>query len=285
MMQLISRNLKLFFRDKSAVFFSLLSIFIIIGLYVLFLGDMLVKNMADIPQARFLMDSWIMAGVLGITSTTTTLGAFGIMVDDKYKNISKDFYTSPIKKSSLAAGYILSSFLIGVIMCLVSLVLAQLYIISGGGSFLPIKAMLQTFGLIILSVISSSSMVFFAVSFFKSQNAYTSASTVIGTLIGFLTGIYIPVGSLPSAVQLAVKLFPVAHSAALFRQVFMQYPLSISFAGASAEQVALFENELGVVFSFGTHRVSSLESIAVLIMTAVVFYALAIVNISRKRKG
>jgi multidrug/hemolysin transport system permease protein len=33
------RNLKVFFRDKSSVFFSLLSAIIIIGLYVLFLGD------------------------------------------------------------------------------------------------------------------------------------------------------------------------------------------------------------------------------------------------------
>lgn len=36
---LIKRNLKIFFRDKSAVLFSLLAIFIIIALYAVFLGD------------------------------------------------------------------------------------------------------------------------------------------------------------------------------------------------------------------------------------------------------
>ena len=35
----MKRNLKLFFRDRSAVFFSLLAIFIIIVLYIVFLGD------------------------------------------------------------------------------------------------------------------------------------------------------------------------------------------------------------------------------------------------------
>ncbi|MGL5255370.1 MAG: ABC transporter permease, partial [Brevinema sp.] len=35
----MTRNLKLFFRDKSAVFFSLLAIFVIIALYAVFLGD------------------------------------------------------------------------------------------------------------------------------------------------------------------------------------------------------------------------------------------------------
>jgi multidrug/hemolysin transport system permease protein len=145
------------------VFFSLLTIFIIIGLYVLFLGDMFVSSMTDFPGARFLMDSWIMAGVLGITSISSTMGAFGIMVDDKDKKISKDFYTAPVKKSTLASGYILSTFFIGVIMSLVSLVLAEIYIIASGGELLPLKALIKTFGLIILSVISSSAMVFFAV--------------------------------------------------------------------------------------------------------------------------
>jgi len=215
MIQLAIRNLKIFFRDKSAVFFSLLAVFIIIGLYVLFLGDMFEKEMSQIEDARFLMDSWIMAGLLGITSITTTMGAFGIMVNDKYRKISKDFYTAPIRKSTLAGGYIISTFVIGVIMCIITLVLAEIYIVSSGGKILPVLAIIKIFGLILISVISSSSMVFFAVSFFNSQNAFASACTVIGTLIGFLTGIYIPIGSLPNAVQIIVKIFPVSHSAAL----------------------------------------------------------------------
>lgn len=48
MISLIKRNLKLFFRDKTSVFFSLLAVFIIIGLYVLFLGNMMTKNLEDL---------------------------------------------------------------------------------------------------------------------------------------------------------------------------------------------------------------------------------------------
>ena len=33
------RNIRLFFRDKTSVFFSFLSVLIIVGLYALFLGD------------------------------------------------------------------------------------------------------------------------------------------------------------------------------------------------------------------------------------------------------
>jgi multidrug/hemolysin transport system permease protein len=60
---LTKRHLKLFFRDKASVFFSLLSVIIIIALYVLFLGDMISGSMADTPGFRYVMDSWIMAGI------------------------------------------------------------------------------------------------------------------------------------------------------------------------------------------------------------------------------
>ena len=41
---LTGRNLKLYLRDKGAVFFSLLSMLIVIGLMVFFLGDMSVNS-------------------------------------------------------------------------------------------------------------------------------------------------------------------------------------------------------------------------------------------------
>nr|NLJ02159.1 ABC transporter permease [Bacillota bacterium] len=78
MITFAKRNLKLFFRDRASVFFSLLAVFIIIGLYVLFLGDMVMMDLEGIPGARFLMDSWIMAGLMAVTSVTTTMGALGI---------------------------------------------------------------------------------------------------------------------------------------------------------------------------------------------------------------
>ena len=74
MKYLVKRNLLIFFRDRGSVFFSLLGVLIIIGLYVLFLGDIMVKDLGDLPGARFLMDSWIMSGLLAVTPVTTSLG-------------------------------------------------------------------------------------------------------------------------------------------------------------------------------------------------------------------
>lgn len=278
------RNLKVFFKDKSSVFFSLLAVFIIIGLYALFLGDVWVGNFSGVPDVRFLMDSWIMAGLLAVTTVTTTMGAFGIMVQDKERKIVKDFAASPISKNSIVGGYILGSLVIGIIMSIMTLVLAEIYIVASGGEYMDLITLLKVLGLIILSTLCSTSLVLFIVSFFKSSNAFATASTILGTLIGFLTGIYLPIGVLPEGVQLIVKCFPVSHAAALFRQVMMDYPISKSFAGAPEQIINEFNESMGVTFKFSDTAVTPLTSIIILLATAAVFYTLSLINISRKQK-
>ena len=130
MINLAVRNLKIFFRDKSSVFFSFLSVIIIIGLYVLFLGDVITSDMDGLPGVRFLMDSWIASGLMAVTSITSTMGAFGIMVEDRARKNNRDFLTAPLKRSTIAGGYVVSTYLIGVIISLVTLVLIELYILS-----------------------------------------------------------------------------------------------------------------------------------------------------------
>ena len=284
MINFMKRNLLVFFKDKASVFFSLLSVFIIIGMYALFLGDVWTSGMTEISGARFLMDSWIVAGLLAVTSVTTTMGAFGTMVEDQSKKLIKDIRSSPLPRVSIAGGYILSAFVIGVIMCLVALVLCELYIVSGGGSLLGGQALLKVLGLILLSTFSNTALVLFFVSFFQSNNAFSIASTIIGTIIGFMMGIYIPIGQLPEGVQWVIKVFPPSHSALLFRQVIMEDALKASFGQAPTGMLEEFSSMLGVSFKIGDTAVTPIMSIALLVGSGIIFLALAILNLSRKKK-
>lgn len=279
----IKRNVKLFFRDKSAVFFSLLAVFIIIGLYALFLGDVWLNEFPDIDGSRFLMDSWLIAGLLAVTSVTTTLGAFSVMVEDKAKKIAKDFYSAPIKRRSITGGYLFSVFIIGVIMSIVALVLSEAYVLLNGGELLGVAAALKVLGIILLATLSNTALMCFIVSFFKSQNAYATASTIIGTLIGFIAGIYLPIGTLPEAVQTIVKVFPVSHAAVLMRQVVMDVPIDAAFAGAPQEALDGFNGMMGVSYKFGDFTVTPWMSIAFLVVTGILFYSLAMMKMSKKR--
>ncbi|MPM46870.1 hypothetical protein SDC9_93577 [bioreactor metagenome] len=282
---MIKRNLKLYFRDKSAVFFSLMAIFIIIALYAVFLVDVwLSDSMKDLKNADVLMNSWLIAGLLSVASVTTTMGAFGVMIDDKVRKIDKDFYSSPIKRNSITVGYIGSALLIGVIMSLITVIVSEFYIVLNGGEWIKPLALIKVILLVFFTTMTNTSIVCFIVSFFKSHSAFSTASTIIGTLIGFLTGIYLPIGALPESVQTLIKLFPVSHAASLFRQVLMEDSMQTAFAGIPASYSNEFKEYMGVTFKFGSYDVSPWVSILILVFTAAIFYGLSLLNMSRKSK-
>jgi multidrug/hemolysin transport system permease protein len=283
MIALAKRNIKIFLRDKAGVFWSFLSVILVFALYVLFLGVMIRQGYEQYENIGFLIDSWIMAGMIAIASITTTMGAFGIMVEDRSKKILKDFAASPLPRSSLVGGYILGAYAIGVFMTLITFVFAQLYIVASGGIFLPLLDTVKTIAIILISVMASSSMVFFLVSFLGSINAFSAASAILGVMVGFITGTYIPLGNFPEAVQMVVKLFPLSHAASLLRQVMMRVPIEIAFDNVPERAINQFQSEMGVIFYFGESAVSWSVSIIILLMTTALFYGLAVINVSRKR--
>lgn len=281
---LAGRNLRLFFRDRTQVFFSLLSVFIVIGLYVLFLGDMMNNGVAAPGvDTRFLMDSWIMAGLVTVTSVTTIMGAFGILIEDKSRRIVKDFKSAPIRRWQIVAGYFLSALAIGMIMCTVALALTELYVVSAGGRLLPAGAVLRSMAVLMLAVLCSCAMIFCLASLFQTSGSFGTASMIVGTMIGFLTGIYIPIGSLPDGVQTVIRLFPPTHAAALLRQIMMEVPMGEVFAGAPPVVVRDFSTKLGVELTFFGEPVSFGFSLAFLVLTTLAFFGLALVIVRHKQ--
>lgn len=283
MIALISRNLKIYFRDRSAVFFSLMSVFVALGIYFLFLADNLEQSLAGIDHLTFLLDSWFLAGSLAIMSVTITLGSYGTMVEDETYNIRKDFLSSPVKRSTVALSYMISSCAIGIIMSLIVLGLGEFFIIIRGGEILSFVSLLKILGLIIVSVISSSSMMYFIASFLHSNSSYSGASTVIGTLIGFLVGLYMPIGSLPEGVQSFIKVIPTSHMASLFRQVLMEQPIASGMANAPAEVVREFQEVMGMTLHIGDTEISIWMSLAFILVVTVIFYILSLMKLSRKK--
>ena len=182
MKSFVSRNLKVFFRDKTAVFFSLLAVFIVLGLYVFFLGDVWVKSFPNIKEVKNLMNCWIMAGLIGVPSVTANMGAFGTMIEDKSKNKIKDFYVSPIKKSKIVGGYIISSFIVGSMMSVLTLIISQIYLAYSGVDVLNFKELIEVFLVILITSISNSAMILFIVSLFNSEKAFSKASTIVADI-------------------------------------------------------------------------------------------------------
>lgn len=227
---MVKRNLKIYFQDKAAVFFSMLSVIIIFALYIFFIGDSISSGLKFLPHPNRLMRAWMLAGMLASASITTSLGAYGVMISDRENKTIKDFYSSPVSRQQIAGGYIITGFIISIIMSIFTLIFGEIYMGMIGGAVLDMDILLKLFGVIVLSAFASSAIASFIISFLKTNSAYSAASMIVGTLIGFLVGAYIPIGNLPENVQWLVKYFPCAHSAVLYRQLLMESSIKENFA-------------------------------------------------------
>lgn len=280
MQQLVQRNLRVFFRDRSAVFFSFLSVIIIIGLYALFLADTQVKSLkslvGDGQDIRFLVDSWIMGGLLAVNTVTVSLGALAVMVRDQETKAMRDFMTAPIRRTTIVLSYIIAAFIIGVAITLAGLLVMEFYITISGGQWLTAEALVKTIGVLLLCIINSTAMLFFVTSFVRSSTAFSTVSTITGTMIGFLAGIYVPIGVLPQSVQYVIQVFPTSHGAVLLRQLFMEKPLESVFANAPAEVLTQYTKVFGVEFYLEDKALEPQWMLLYLAGTSLVFILLSI---------
>ncbi|MCF7924644.1 MAG: ABC transporter permease [Candidatus Izimaplasma sp.] len=284
---LVERNLKKYLRDKAAVFFSFLSVIIILLLYILFLGKMQIDNLTyelgNIDGLGWLVSSWIMAGILMVTTVTIPLGAIGGLIDDRNDQILDDFYVSPISRNKLALSYLISAWVIGFILVIINLIIGQIYVVSQGGEILGLVDLLKILGLIILSIMTFSSFFFYLSIFIKTRNAYGTLSTIVGTFIGFLGGIYIPIGVLGSSVQTVMNLLPTAHAVTVIRSVYMNEAVKEVFSGAPEGVYESYADIYGLTITIGNFEMQEWHMVLSMIIFMSIFYVLSIIKLSKTK--
>lgn len=286
MLALANRNWKLFYRDRGTVFFSLLGPIIIVLLYIFFLKGTVTENLAvDDDSINYLVDTWIMAGIIASATVTTSLAGYGTMISDREDGIARDFDTAPIAKWSVIGGYMINSMVIGIVMSLISLAVAEIYIVVNGGELLNLLQLIQVLGIILAAVFSAAGVLALLSSFIPSQGAFSGASIAIGAAIGFLVGAYIPIGSLPAGVQQVLMVIPTSHAARALREVMMVEPMDQAFEGAPPQVVDTFRMEMGVDFEFAGHAVTMADSIVFLLVSGLVGFVLAVIVLALKRRN
>ncbi len=279
--ELARRNVLCYFRDRAAVVFSLMGVLVVIMLYLLFLRNMLVESYPDMDGMGSLIDAWVLAGILGIVSVTTSAGSLQTMIEDRTSGKSKDILVTPMRSSHIAAGYILSTFAVGMIMSVITFVLSIIYLVLTGCPMSPAGVVLSV-AMLIPSVLSGSIIVYAITSFFRSTAAFSGFFTIVSVLIGFLAGIYMPMGTMPAAMQAVGTLVPASHMAALFRQYLGSDVLNDVFAGAPQETLDSFRGEMGFDLSLGGFDFTPETSMIYVLGVSALFFVIAVIGI---RKG
>ena len=189
----------LYFRDKGAVFFSLMASLIVVMLYLLFLRDSLISGNEGIRDMGHLVDAWVLSGILGITAVTCSAGALQTMVTDRSDGKVSDFKVTPMGPYQLAAGYVLSTFIVGLIMSYAILAIAVAYMAMTGCP-ISVSGTIMSAVLVIPAALSGSVIMFAISTFIRTVGAFSGMYTVVSVAIGFITGIYVPFGSMPSVI-------------------------------------------------------------------------------------
>ena len=63
----------------------------------------------------------------------------------------------------------------------------------------------------------------------------------------------------------------------------MDAPIKLSFDGVPPQALSDFREYMGITYQLGGHQISPIVSILVLMGTAVVFYGLSVLNLSRNQ--
>lgn len=291
------RNCLVYARDKSAVFFSILSMLIVLGLMVIFLGRMNSEDLVllleeyggkrdtalDQKNAAYFVQLWTLAGILVVNAVTVTLTVMGAMVQDETRKRIMGFYVTPAKRIKLVFGYVLASWLVGTVMCLLTLAAGEGYFWLKGYEALSLSANWKLFVMIMLNTFVFSSLAYLLALFVHSESGWSGLLTIIGTLVGFIGGIYLPMGALSEKLQTVLKCLPVLHGASMMRQICTQAAMKEIFAGLPDSVVSIFEKEMGITILWGEHVIVIKQQVLFLLFYAIVAIGAAAM-INKKRK-
>lgn len=281
---LLNRNIKLYFRDLSTVFFSMLSMLILISLMLFFLGDNLISSISNsLAQfENFSTDTkeelikefvfyWSCGGILSVNAITVCIGAYSNFIKDlNSKKISR-FYISPTPKFIVTMGYILAAWCISVIMCVVTFFCCEIVAVLIGFSALSLLVNLKVLSLILINSLLYSAILFCIAMNVKSDGAWNGIATIVGTLVGFLGGIYLPIGSVSQGMAIFMKFTPILYSASMFRNLMTQTIITSLFRDLPSSAMENMNVYLGNIISISQKTVYFTLQIIGFILLAITF--------------
>jgi multidrug/hemolysin transport system permease protein len=296
LLRLVKRNILVYVRDRSNIFFSLLSMIIIIGLMVIFLGKMNADNVvsllneyggvrdtaADRNNAEQLVMLWALAGIVVVNSVTITLSMIGIMVEDEAQKRLSSFYVSPVNRVVFVMGYIIAAMIMGVIICTMTVAIGEIYFGIIGVDLLTLEQLGKILFYILLNVFTSASLVFLIMNFVHTQGALSGLGTIIGTLVGFLSGIYLPMGTLPEKVQAVIKCLPLIHGSSFLRSIFTENILTTTFQNCPAELIYDYKEFVGITVTYKNEVISDSIKVAFLVISGIIFIGISAVMQRRR---
>jgi len=121
---------------------------------------------------------------------------------------------------------------------------------------------------------------FYVVTHLKTMNAHANLATLVGTLVGFLCGLYVPIGNLSSMVQTVINALPFMQMASLMRLIYMDDAMNIVFA-SNHGALSNYQQFFGIEILWFNQPLSMPVLLIISIMWTVVFMVLSFIRLNK----
>ncbi len=279
---LVSRNRKLFFKDKGMLFSSMITPVILIVLYATFLANVYkdsfvstTKNMIDLSDKIIngTVAAQLAAALLAVSCVTVTFCVNLTMVQDRASGARKDFDVSPVSKTKIYIGYFLSTVLNSLMVNGTALALCLLYILKMGWYMSVSDVIFIIMDMILLVLFGStlSSIVSYPL---KTQGQLSAVGTIVSAGYGFVCGAYMPISNFGSGLQKVLSYLPGTYGTSLVKNHMLNGVYKeMADIGMPSEAVTVIRNTLDCNPVFRGHVVSVPQMYLIMAGSILVFGA------------
>jgi multidrug/hemolysin transport system permease protein len=291
---LVKRNTKLFFKDKGMFFTSLITPAILLVLYATFLGNVYRDSfMMGMPEGVTILEK-LLDGVVGgqlfssllaVSCISVAFCSNFLMVQDKVTGARADLTMSPVKSSTLALGYYISSTIATLIVCFAATLVCFVYLAIVGWylSVLDVALIIVDILLVVTFGTALSSIVNM---FLSSQGQISAVGSIVSAGYGFICGAYMPISQFGDTLQKVLSFSPGTYATSLIRN----HSLRGAFAemeaiGLPTEAIDGVKTAIDCDLQFFGHDVSLWGMFAVLFISVAVLLAVYILlNVYRNKR-
>lgn len=279
---LVSRNRKLFFKDKGMLFSSMITPVILIVLYATFLANVYkdsfvsaTKDMIDLSDKIIngTVAAQLAAALLAVSCVTVTFCVNLTMVQDRASGARKDFDVSPVSKTKIYIGYFLSTVLNSLMVNGTALALCLLYILKMGWYMSVSDVIFVIMDMILLVLFGStlSSIVSYPL---KTQGQLSVVGTIVSAGYGFVCGAYMPISNFGSGLQKVLSYLPGTYGTSLVKNHMLNGVYKeMADIGMPSEAVTVIRNTLDCNPVFRGHVVSVPQMYLIMAGSILVFGA------------
>lgn len=158
----------------------------------------------------------LISSLLAVCCVTVSFCSNMLMVQDKVSGARQDLTMSPIKKSTLAMGYYISTLISTLIICLIAGGLCFIYL-ANTGWYLSAKDILCIILDIILLTLFGTALSSIINVFLSSQGQMSAVGTIVSAGYGFICGAYMPILNFSDGLQKTLSFLPGTYGTSLLR--------------------------------------------------------------------